>query len=127
MSKIEALMRNNKRELCDMILKYEVACDDIQNAVVELLKDNEIPLESLKDVYYNQDNEINTLLLKDNENLKLEAEADSKAYDELLKHKKSIMKKYRDELHKAKKNEMVEMDLGENVADIGGNVISINN
>lgn len=101
MSKIEALMRNNKRELCDMILKYEVACDDIQNAVVELLKDNE--------------------------NLKLEAEADSKAYDELLKHKKSIMKKYRDELQKAKKNEMVEMDLGENVADIGGNVISINN
>ena len=100
MSNIQGLMRQTKRELCDMILKYEVACDDIQNAVVELLKDNE--------------------------NLKLEAEMDSKAYDELLKHKKSIMKKYRDELYNKKKNELVEMDL-DIVADIGGNVISINN
>ena len=53
MSNIQGLMRHTKRELCDMILKYEAACDDIQGAVVELLKENE--------------------------NLKLEAEADSVA------------------------------------------------
>jgi sugar-specific transcriptional regulator TrmB len=98
MSNIQGLMRHNKRELCEIILKYEIACDDIQSAVKELLKENE--------------------------NLKVEAEADSKSYDELLQHKKSIMKKYRDELHKAKKNTLVELEIA-NIADIGGNVISL--
>ena len=61
---MEALLSHSKQELCEIILKYEIACNDIQEAVVELLNENE--------------------------NLKIEADSDSKAYDKLLIHKKNI-------------------------------------
>ena len=93
MSNMGGLMRHTKKQLCDMIMTYEDGYDDVQTAIKQLIKENE--------------------------NLKLEAEVSNKSYEDLLKHKKSIMKRYRDELYKNK----LEDNKLEPICDLGGNLI----
>lgn len=96
-STTEKLMRLTKKELVKMIMGYEDGYGGVQSAVEELMKENE--------------------------KLRLEAEKDSLEYNELLKYKNQMMKKYRKSIEANNKLEEVNLEY---VNDLGGNVIKLN-
>lgn len=94
------LMRLTKKDLCDKVIMLGLRC---------------VELETSYDSIENDVKEI----IKQNDQLELEAKRDSTEYYELLKYKNHIMKKYRESLKP--EEEIFPM---EEVLDLGGNVVS---
>ena len=92
------LMKHTKKELCEKVIMLGLRCVELEQGLEQF----EVEVKEY---------------VKQNEDLQLEAERDSKEYYELLKYKNHIMKKYRDEL-KSNPNELQEV-----VLDLGGNSV----